>query len=417
MAAPVATPADIAAVTQILKEVWVSDTLTSQLYEDMVLFDYIEEVTEYTDSDGLKATVPLRTGRTGGIGSRAIGQQLPVPDHQRVAKASYNYTNHYLQVMVYGPVVARMATNRQSAVREIDFEVSNGVEDFKHTLCRMMHGDGTGNILFAGLPGNASSQTLQLGAANFPVIDRGWLYEGMNIDIGSAANPSADSGPGKQITAIDDTPTAPTVTLDSVVTATAGSGISLFGNRAAGGVSNEMNGLGNIISDTLGLGGLTPATASYWKSIRNHNSGTPRALSIDLMLSTLRQMRMKGSYPDIGLTDLVQEQKYYLLLSPQVRFQGDKGGLTAGNTEGLQFAKLKIVGDVEAVPGKIRFLKKKSLKMFSAGDIAWQNQTAGGDMLAWVQGLDAFMGRAAKYCNLGTDRRRDFGTLDDLIAT
>ena len=135
------------------------------------------------------------------------------------------------------------------------------------------------------------------------------------------------------------------------------------------------------------------------------------------MLSVLRGMRQKGSYPDIGLTDLVQEQYYYGLLSPQVRFQGDKGGLTAGNTEGLQFAKLKIVGDPEAVPGKIRFLKKKSLKMFSAGDVAWQNQTAGGDMLAWVQGIDAFIGRAAKYCELGTDRRRDFGVLEDLIAT
>jgi hypothetical protein len=330
-----------------------------------------------------------------------------------VAKASYNYTNHYLQVMVQGPVVARMETNRQSAVREIDFEVSNGIEDFKHTLCRMLHGDGTGNILFAGLPGNASSVTIPLGAANFGVLDRGWLYEGMNIDIGTAANPSLDSGTGSQIVAIDDTPAAPTITLDAAKAVTAGSGLSLFGNRTAGSVSNEMNGLGNVISDTLSLGGLSPGTAAYWKAVREHNSGTPRALSIDLMLTTLRRMRMKGSYPDIGLTDLVQEQAYYNLLSPQVRFQGDKD-LTAGNTEGLAFAKLKIVGDVEAVPGKIRFLKKKSLKMFSAGDIAWQNQTSGGDILAWVQGFDAFMGRAAKYCQLGTDRRRDFGVLEDL---
>jgi hypothetical protein len=52
--------------------------------------------------------------------------------------------------------------------------------------------------------------------------------------------------------------------------------------------------------------------------------------------------------------------------------------------------------------------------MFSAGDIAWQNQTTGGDILAWRQDYDAFVGRAAKYCQLGTDRRRDFGELADL---
>jgi hypothetical protein len=415
--AAVASPANILAVQDILKEVWVADTLTSQLYEDMILFDYVEEVTEYTDSNGLKAVVPLKTGRSGGIGSRAIGDFLPVPDHQRVARATYNYTNHYLQVMVNGPVVARMETDRESCVREIDFEVTNGIEDFKHMLCRQLHGDGTGNILFAPLPGNASSTTLQLGASNFDVLDRGWLYEGMVLDVGTAAVPNQDSGPvgNVRITAIDDTAATPKLTLDQAITVTAGSGISLAGNRFAGAQSNEMNGLGNIISDTLQLGGLTPATSAYWKPARIQNGGTARALSIDLMLTTLRRMRMRGSYPDIGLTDLVTEAYYYKLLQGQVRFAGDSN-LTAGNTEGLAFAKLKIVGDPEAVPGKIRFLRKKALQMYSAGPIGWQNQTAGGDLLSWVQNQDAFMGRAVKYCNLGTNRRRDFGVLEDLLT-
>src|SRR3954467_13380853 len=122
MPTPVANPANIAAVQDILREVWVSDTLRSQLYDDMVLFDYIEDVKEYTDSDGLKASVPLKTGRTGGVGSRAIGQQLAPADHQRVGKASYNYKNHYLQIQVLGPVVAKMETDRQACVREVDFE-------------------------------------------------------------------------------------------------------------------------------------------------------------------------------------------------------------------------------------------------------------------------------------------------------
>lgn len=409
---PVANPADIAAVQDILREVWVADTLTSQLYEDMILFDYIEEVTEYTDSDGLKASAPLRTGRTGGIGARALGDDLQLPDHQRVGKVSYNYTNQYLQVMVNGPTVAKMSTNRQSAVREIDFEVTNGIEDFKHDRCRQLHGDGTGNILFAGLPGGGSSTTVLLGASNFGVLDRGFLYEGQILDIGTAANPILDASKVR-ITSVVDNELAPAIVISDASATTAGSGISLSGNRKAGSISNEMFGLGKIISDTLAMGGLDPATSSYWKSIIVGNSGTPRPLSIDLMLSVLRKLRTKGSYPDIGHTDLVQEQAYYNLLSPAVRFQGDKD-LTAGNTEGLAFAKLKIVGDPEATPGKIRFLKKKSLKMYTAGPIAWQNQTAGGDLLAWVQNKDAFMGRAAWYGQLGTDRRRDFASLDDL---
>lgn len=411
---PTANPAAIAAVQDILKEVWVSDTLKSQLYEDMVLFDYVEEVTEYTDSVGLQAAVPLKTGRTGGVGSRAIGEPLAPPDRQKVGKAKYEYTNHYLQVQVNGPVVARMETDRQSAVREVDFEVTNGIEDFKHMLCRQLHGDGTGNILFSGLPGNASASVIPLGAANAGVLDRGWLYEGMAVDIGTTAAPTLDTG-GNRILTINDDPANPTITLENATATTAGSGIALFGNRKAGGVSNEMNGLRSIINDTSTLGGINPATYSFWKASRLHNGGTLRSLSIDLMLSALKRVRQRGDYPDVALCDLDQEQRYYQLLQGQIRFMGDKD-LAAGHTEKLAFARMTVQGDPEARPNRIDFIKKKALQMYSAGEISWQNQTAGGDILAWMQGYDAFVGRAAKYCQLGTDRRRSFATLEDLAS-
>lgn len=407
------TPADIAAVQDVLKEVWVTDNLKSQLYEDMLIMDYVEQVTQYTDSDGLKATVPLKIGRSGGVGSRGVGQQLPAADHQRPAKASYNYKFHYLQIQLYGPVIARMKTARQSAVREIDFEVTNGITDLKWMLMRQLHGDGTGQITISGLPGGGSSTTVLLGAANYPIIERGWLYEGQRIDIGTAANPQLDTG-NAIITAIVDNSAAPAVVVLVATATTAGSHISLAGNRGAGSVSYEMNGMRSIISDTKVLGGLDPAVSGYWKSFVNANGGTPRALSINLMLQTLRKVRQLGDYPDVAMCDLVQEQAYYNLLQGQVRFMGDKD-LTAGNTEGLAFAKLKLVGDPQYRPGIIDFFKKGSLQRYSAGDIEWQNATTGGDILTWRQDYDAYVARAAQYGEIGTDRRRSFASLQDLI--
>jgi hypothetical protein len=410
---PNANPAAIAAVEEILKEVYVTDVLESQLYEDMVLWDWIEEVTEYTNSDGLSASVPVKTGRSGGVGSRAIGQRLQPADHQKPSKLQFNYTNHYAQVEIFGPVVARMLTDRQACVREIDFEVTNILDDLKHMLCRQLHGDGGGNVLVSGLPAlGAASTTIPIGAANFPVLERGWLYEGMLIDIGTSANPQLDAG-GLRIMSIDDDESAPTITVDNACTVTVGSGISLHGNRTAGAVSNEMNGLSNIISDDEPLGGKDPSTDTWHKSVVLDNGGTGRALSVDLMLSALRKLRQRGSYPDIAHTDLVQEQAYYQELQGQVRFMGDKD-LTAGNTEGLAFAKLKVLGDPEAVPGKMRFLKKKALQMYSAGPIAWKTGTSG-NVLEWKQDYDAFVGMAATYRQLGTNRRRSFASLEDLL--
>lgn len=412
---PVATPADIAAVQDVLKEVWPSDNIESQLYEDTVMLDWIEDVTEHTDSNGLKASVPLRTGRTGGVSARGIGEKLGVADHQKVGKAEYEYVNQYLQIKIEGPVVARMRTNRQACIREIDKEVRWGMEDWRRDWQRQVYGAGDA-VIASGLPGNASSTTVLLGASNYWVLERGLLYEGQRVDIGTAANPTLDCG-GHRITGIVDNPAAPGIVLEQATAVTAASAISLAGNRNSDGEQRELNGLGNIVSDTATLGGLNPATKTYWKAIVEDNSGTPRALSIDLLLTVIRKLRQKGKYPNFAITDLVQEQAYYNLLQPDVRFIGEKG-LEAGNTQGLAIGKIAsgLVGDPDCPPGILYMGVKDALQMYSAGPAGWQNQTTGGDILAWSQDYDAFVGRAAKYMQIGTDRRVSLGLLDDLTT-
>ena len=191
MAAPVADPADIAAVQDILKEVFPSDELESQLYEGTIALDFFEEVTEYTNSDGDGASVPIKKGRTGAVGARGVGELLPPADHQKPAKARYFYKNLYVTVQVYGPVVAKMKTNRQACVREIDFEINGAITDFKRDFCRQLHNDGSGLVTIAALPGNAANTVIPLGAGNAPVVERGWLYDGLPVDIGTVADPDA----------------------------------------------------------------------------------------------------------------------------------------------------------------------------------------------------------------------------------
>ena len=414
MPTPVANPAAIAAVQDILKEVWVSDHLESQLLEDTVLLDWIEDVTEFTDSDGLKASVPLYTGRTGGLSARGVGQQLAPPDHQRVGKATYNYKNLYLQVQVYGPVVARMETARQACIREIDLEVNKGIESFQFDLQRQLHRDGTARLTVAALPGNASSTTLTLGASNYPVIERGWLYEGQVLDVGSLANPVLDTT-GVRISNVVDSVSAPTLTIDNAAAVTAGSYLFLYGNRTAADGSYEVSGLETIVHNTDILGNLNPATAGqgYWKSVIEDNSGTNRSLSIPLMNTVQRKIRQKGGKTDALLASLGLEQKYYEMLQPQVRFMGDTD-LSAGNVKGPSYNKMEFRGDPHCLPNRVYFLLKKAIQMYSAGKVAWQNQTTGGDILAWRQDYDAFVARAAKYCQVGTNRRNTLGVLKDI---
>jgi len=420
MALPVADPADIAAVQDILKEVFPSDELESQLYEGTIALDFFEEVTEYTNSDGDGASVPLKKGRTGAVGARGVGELLPPADHQKPAKARYYYKNLYVTVQVYGPVVAKMKTNRQACVREIDFEVNGALTDFKRDFCRMLHNDGSGLLTLAALPGHTNSATVPLGAANAPVLERGFIYEGLPLDIGTLADPDA-SGEGLRVTDYDDDPSAPTITLDVAATfdTTAGDVISIHGNR--GGTTNgyavasrEIMGLAGIVADDTTLGAINPASAGnkFWRSYVNDNGGTLRSLSLSLLNTTFRHGRQKGAEFTDLLCGLGIQQKYFELLQPQVRFAG--GGMLSTDVEKVQFNNLGLKADPDCLPYRIYMIQKGALSMYSAGDIAWQNQTTGGDILAWRQDYDAFVARAAKYCDVGTDRRASFALLDDI---
>ena len=84
------------------------------------------------------------------------------------------------------------------------------------------------------------------------------------------------------------------------------------------------------------------------------------------------------------------------------------------DVEKVQFNNLGLKADPDCLPYRIYMIQKGALQMYSAGDIAWQNQTTGGDVLAWRQDYDAFVARAAKYCDTGTNRRASFALLDDI---
>lgn len=411
---PVADAADIAAVEDILKEVFVSDTLESQLREDTWILDQIEDITDYTDSNGLKAVVPVHTNRGGSTGARAIGQLLPKAQHQGVARAEYEYTNHYVTAKVEGPVVARMKSNRTSVVREIDFEISRSIEDLKKDWVRQLYGNGDA-VVARTLPGGVSSTTVLLGAANSYVIEYDQLYPGMYVDIGTVANPQLDTG-GNKIMSVVESTSAPAIVLENATATTAGSHVFIHGNATAA-VSNELNGMKNMFSPTADLGNLTVAAQPKWKGVEEANGGTPRALSVDLLMTTIRKLRQGGKYPDKAVADLIQEQKYYNLLQGQVRFAGDHN-LAAGDSQGLGIARIKsgFMGDADCPPGQVFIWHGGALQSYSAGPVAWQNQTTGGNILAWSQDYDAFVARAAKYWQVGTNRRRSLGRLADLSS-
>jgi hypothetical protein len=193
------------------------------------------------------------------------------------------------------------------------------------------------SILAECATGGASTTVSLLPAASgghgFDAIVRGHIYVGMPVDIGTTAD--TDSlVTGTTITALSESPTAPTITIGSSISTTSGTHFVYWANpNSATAASPEMNGLENIIG-TATFGGINPATAGneYWQS---YVDTTTTAFSIDMALDLQRRVFQKdGSYSSKVITSAKQMANFYSLLQNQVRFTGDRG-LGAGGVGGL----------------------------------------------------------------------------------
>lgn len=399
-----ASPADITAVSKILKEVYVSDNIVSQLNDDTMLLSEIEKTTEYADSVGSKAVGFVKNGRNVGTSARSLtGGTLGAAGHQQENRWELDYKANYVQIKILGGTIAKMSTARQAAVRAITNEVEGAILDLKKELQRQLYG--TGDALIAQFGANTTTATLSFNAplaANDAIV-RGWLTEGMYVDIGTTASQNAVVGDAK-ITAVAQSDTTPTITIDSSVTTTTSHYVSKAGNRS-GTTSYELNGLGNLVNTGNVFAAIDPANDRTWQAADVNDLGGSTALSRAAMQRAWRAVRQQGKAPNRIITSLEHQEDYYNLLQSQVRFAGDTN-LASGKVDGPTFNQVPVTADPDCPRQVMYFLNTKDLFYVSEGDIAWQNVNTGGDVLAWSQGEDAFVAMARCYWNLGTERRR-----------
>lgn len=415
--AQTAQPADITAVQDILKEVYTSDTINSQIYDDALLYSQLDKTTEYHDAVGDKAIGFVKVGRNVGVSSRSLnGGTLGAPGHQQVDRWELDYTATYLQIKILGTTIAKMKTARQAAVRAVDHEVSEGLVDWKKDVQRQLYGNG--DALIAKCATTTASTTVNLdsvanGGDGYDAINLGHLVAGMYIDIGTTADEDSQVGDAK-IASVDGSAEAtPKIVIDTAVTTSTSHYVSRADNRA-GTVSYEGNGLRNLVSDSGTFAGISSSTVPEWKS--NVQDAAQGALTRGQMQTAFRNVRKFGGKVNLIITSLEQQEAYYNLLQSQVRFAGDSN-LASGKVEGPTFNNIPVAGDPDCPRGDMYFLDTKQLFMVSAGDPQWQNVNTGGDILDWVKDEDAFQARAAAYLNLGTSKRRAHARIKSLDPT
>ena len=397
---------DYAAIEDILKEVWTQDRLEKQFYDQNILLDQIEKTSKYRV--GRVAKVPVHLGRSGGytIVPEAGSSSLNAADNQKLDKAEFKHTRHWFQVQLDTNAITS-SEGPLSVASAVDVEVTGAIENTRHQVAAQAFGDGTGNLAKCGT--TTSATTVNLASGDTWALDRGYLYPGLTIDIGTTSSESSVAA-DRVITAVD--LTNYTITISGAAVTTSGSHYISVANSRSGSTFYGMNGLDNIIG-TGAFGGLTD---ERWKSFAIDSPNSAEAISLAKLLNIQRKIfQQRGGRPDWNLTSPIQQQKFYLLLQSQARFDGD-GSIGAGDDTGAKWAGMKVDAQPDCPDDSWYMLTKKHLFCVRTDKPYWVTQKYGGSILEWKQGSTNLVGALEYYNQLATNNRSAHGKLTNLTT-
>lgn len=390
--------ANLLAYNAATKQTWTEDTLYDQLYQGDDLLTRIEKTRKY--QVGNQAITPIHVSRNGGYTALAAGGgTLNAAGNQGSKRATWNYTNHHQQIALEGEVIDGTINSDLAVVNAIDEEVSGGLNDLRRELSRQLVTNGDAIIAVCGVTTAAAVVVLNATDGR-NAIERGWLFVGALLDIGTVANPVLRVA-GATVTAVD-TVNFANITINSSITTAITDQISYKGSRVAGPVVNEMNGLKNTVSTSSTLGALTVAGEPSW--VAANADATVQALSLNLIYDNVRAIQQRiGKGPDTIWSGFKQNERLYQLLQTQVRYAGDTG-LSTGNVA-TSVAGTPVETNLDIKNEEMYFLTLKDLFICATDKPYWQNKITGGEILAWIQGTDSFGGKITYRIQLCCRRR------------
>lgn len=290
--------ATITAYEDAMHEVFTQERLEEQLYTGTLLLDSIEKTDRFTI--GLKAVVPLHTGRNGGYTALpASGGALNTAGEQGINRVEYDLTHHYLPIEIESATLDQTEGNAKSAAAALETEVSGALDDIRRHFQRQLVMDGSGLIAKCTTTTSDTEVLLDPAGDGFDAIERGWLGEGSQVVIGTTSNPTSVATV-REITAVNEDVAAPSITISGAAVSTTGSNYISWASSRSGSTSREMNGLDGL-TDASATFGLDPATYGFWVPAGEDTTTTD--ISIEKMMWGGRRVHQKtGKTP--GLTSL-----------------------------------------------------------------------------------------------------------------
>lgn len=415
----------IANIQAVMKDIWTANRIQKQFYNQNPLLEMLQEAagTKVTDM-GLQAQVPLHVQRSGGYTSTgAAGGTLNPAGQQGVAQGIYTMVYHWFQIALETAVLNQTDGDTRSIIAGKDLEMKGAVDDVSKQVSRQFARNGDGILAECATGGASTTVSLvnvAAGGHGYAAIVRGHIYPGMPVDIGTTADTDV-LVTGTTITGVVDSPTAPTITIGSSISTTAGTHFVYWANpNSTTAASPEVNGLENMVG-VAPLAGIDPSVggSEYWKAYVDTTS-TSFSLPMALALQ-LRVFQKGGSYDSKIITSAQQMANFYMELQNQVRFSGDMK-MGAGGVGGLVGLDWNGVG-VNVIPDVYDsdwfHIQPEDMVMIRGAikEPTWVSdlEGAGGD-IRWVQNTTGFQNAVVWPFQIGVQRRNRMAAAKSLTS-
>jgi hypothetical protein len=396
----------LANILDLTKQVWTQNRLEKQFYNKNTWLDKVTKTNKY--SIGNKAFVPAELSLPGGTSSfPSTGATLNAADALQVDRAEYDLTYHAQQVEVQIAALAHAdSVGVRSTVDQLDQMISSNVDALRRDANRQLVGKG--DALIALTTGTATSAEVELDPTGYgyDAIRRGWLRKGLLVDVGTTANEVSVTA-DKRITAVEKSASTPSITLESSVTLSGTTYVSVA-NARAGTTTYEADGLRKIAGTTgNSVGAIDGASVSEWNPARVDTSTT--LVSLDLLLSMQQDVfQESGEFPTYVTTSPKQMKELYQLAQTQVRFGSDTS-TAAGAAHSFTWNGLSIEVDPQIPDRELYMLTVEDFFVVTGGKFdkpTWASDMQGANTgLLYTQGGTSFKDSLFYFCELGVKRR------------
>lgn len=367
--------------------------IVSQFNDEVLLYRGCEKGKEkYV---GLQVVRPIKVLRNPGIGATSDGGPLPAIGRQTTVQALISAKFNYLRFGVTGPMIKASQGDKGAFVSAMEFEMTEGMTDFKKDVNRQLFWDGTGKI--ATVAANAVASTT-ITATGRGAGEDGikYLEPSMIIDIVSSAG--VYKAQGIAINSVTGTTTA-TLVLSAAVTCAADDLIVRSGsyNNEIQGILTQQDGTTSTVFNIV--------RASYPVTQGNAVDGGAGQMTLDLLQQTYNEPRRRGGKRISAVySDFDSERGYNKLLVADKRYIGKvvgDGTFSDKSKEYLAYGGAPWVADTDC-PQNVYFLSEGTMKKYVLSELEWADET-GSYMIAQT-GADEFEVRLRFFANLYSEK-------------